>query len=797
MKKSKMLFMLILLIFCVTFFHGYPKTYKNNIYNDVKMASSTTSVKITYKPGSGSGSNYSTTVTPTTKNYANNVAVLIKNNGVTNYTHSDVTKSINGVSKSYQMILTGWKLVSVVQNGTTISTFEEPEHYNYADRTNAKKDIGTVYAEEGYYYVPDGVTEVTFEAVYGWAIYVKDPYTKMVYDTNYWFNTDASIASGRTGSADSNFGTNDSTDVVASIRRAYEIFGLSNELSNNYSYYDHVIVLLSNTYDVRATEGSAPSTCHTDTYDGKTISQCNGTNSNWGYTTKDIATTITSNPKGTTRYNIYTKAQTWGYNIYGDIRFDFVNWAAVPAVSGGISKANAQLYEAKGSYYNKFETTERFTNSYNVYFRHYAAVDYARILGGAFSFAYSANNMSGRYDVSYFKYLIFGGNATSFTFANTGISEINATTGYIVNPPTLNILGGTISNIYLSGGAQNSTVEFTRDDATVYMYATGGLVSGNVYGVGGSSLSGSAHLELDNMTIQGTFYAGGANVKSKTTGNVETIIKNCVLNDIYGGPQYGDILGKSSLKLNNNTISGNVYGGGYGDTSSASARMASQGGIAVNTVKNYLSSVDHCSGDGMTCYDSSNNVVPNTKLISGQYRYYPKSQMAEDLVNNKASDYLGFNGSTSTIRTRNYITISIEQTSVTHYWYQITSGLSAATVHDSEVTIENCSIDKNVYAGGNRGSINGDSKLVIKDSTVKGTVYGGGYTVTENSVTIYHKQYSFENRPYSYLKSGVVTNYGGNTTSYVNGVSTGTNLYDNFLWKDYNYLLIYINTFTK
>lgn len=801
MKKNKMLFMLILLIFCVTFFHGYPKTYKTNIYNDIKMASNTTSVKITYKSGSGSGSDYGTTVTPTTKNYADNVAVLIKNNGVTNYTHSDVTKSINGVSKSYQMILTGWKLVSVVQNGTTISTFEEPEHYNYADRTNAKKDIGTVYAEEGYYYVPDGVTEVTFEAVYGWAIYVKDPYTKMVYDTNYWFNTDASIASGRTGSADSNYGTNTTTDVVASLKRAYELIDLSGETTSSYTMYDHVIVLEGPLTDVRATAGSQPSTCHTDTYDGKTISTCNSrSNTNWGYSTKDVAVTITSDDSATTQYELNVKAYTYWYYIYGDLRLDNIRWKAASAVSGGVSKADPRFEGKKGNYLNEFSTTERLTTSYTLFYETNTSVKFLRFMGGATRTNFSNGPVSGTNDLSNFKYVLVGGKTTGFIYTMTGMGEWSTVVGTVNNPPTLNVIGGSLSTIYLAGYTVTSSVGTTRSDGTVYMYATGGLFNSNIYASGVSSLKSSAYIDLDGITLNGTLYGGGKSSYATVSGDVTINLKNSTVKNIYGGPEYGDVLGNTTLNIYNTTINGNLYGGGYGATSSNTTRLTGEGSATKETIAAVLNTVDHCSSDGMTCYNSAGTSLPNIKKINNQYRYYFTSSTADKYVSNDTKNLLGFyNSDKNFILTRFYLGGGIELTSITHYPYHIISSLSAATVNDLNISVEKCTINGDVYGGGNRGSVNGNINFKIKNTTITGRVYGGGYTVTDNLVNIYHRQYSFYNKPYTYFNSGNVLAYQSESGNYFVGTTAqgGVNRYDSFKWKDYNYLLTNSSSWTS
>ncbi len=796
--KKKVFSIIFILLLNITIFHIFTlfsvKYVKTIVTKDEKSEGNVSTVKITYKAGSGTGSNYVTTVTPTTKNYAKNVATLIKNKGVTNYTHADVTKTISSNNYTYHMILTGWKLVSVKQNGTTITTYREPEKYNYADRTNAAKDIGTIYSEEGYYYVPDYVTEVTFEAVYGWAIYVKNPYTTMKYDKNYWFDTDSSIATGRTGSADSNFGTNDSTDVIASFQRAYDLIRLSGETTDAYTMYDHVIVMMGDITDVRATQGSQPTSCHTDTYNGKTISNCNSTNTNWGYTNVHIPVTITSNPNGTTRYIIRTKAQTWGYNLYGDLRLDFVNWRACDTVSGGVSKSNPSIYMNRNGYYNAIETTERFTSNYQLNYELRNAVKTARMMGGNISLRYTAHPFGGTIDVSNFKYVIIGGTVSDLYYSNTAGSEISTSVGTINNPPTLNILGGRAGNIFLAGNSSPSTLAFTRSDKTVYLFATGGSF-GNVYGSGASSLNGNAYMDFKNVTITGIIYGGGNNARSKISGNVTINVENSTAVNLYGGPQYGDIMGTAKLTIKNSTLSGNVYGAGYGATSSTNVRLGGQGTTAVATVLSALqsgTSANNCSSDGLTCYDSNGTELPNIKKISNQFRWYAISAKANELVGADMRTKIGFIDSTyEQLTTRFYFGNSTEQTNVTHYPYQSISSLSAASVQNVDLTIEGSTVDGNVYAGGDRGSVTGDASLIIKNSTIKGNVYGGGYTVSNNTVAVYYKNYCLLNRSYVYLNSsGNIAHAGENTNYYPNCGSSASGVRnENFTWKNYSYLL--------
>ena len=103
----------------------------------------TRSINVTYKSGIGEGEDVVVpqtlcdSQTQGTNDYTDGKIVLYRNgkNGV-NFTAEQV--EYNGTK--YDRILTGWKLTSVMKDGTEITNFVEPENQNYADKTNANKD---------------------------------------------------------------------------------------------------------------------------------------------------------------------------------------------------------------------------------------------------------------------------------------------------------------------------------------------------------------------------------------------------------------------------------------------------------------------------------------------------------------------------------------------------------------------------------------------------------------------------------------------------------------------------------
>ena len=151
-------------------------------------------------------------------------------------------------------VVTGWKITYVATDGT-ISDYNSfvancESGYNYADRHCIEKDLfdtdGRVFAQGGYYYVPEGVTGITIEAYWGDAFYLqaKDNYLDRVdvaATKNYGSAfTPAGQLYDTIGYFDGS--TNQTIDIYndfATIKTAFMA-------NHNCNVYDQAVVLLSN-----------------------------------------------------------------------------------------------------------------------------------------------------------------------------------------------------------------------------------------------------------------------------------------------------------------------------------------------------------------------------------------------------------------------------------------------------------------------------------------------------------------------------------------------------------------------
>lgn len=774
------------------------------------------SITVTYTAGTGIGA--PVTVIHEVKNkqtcgendYTDGKIVLTKNNenGV-NFTHTKKNVKIDGATYQYDMLLTGWKLTSVTQDGTQITTFEEPEHYNYTDRTNAKKDIGTIYAQEGFYIVPDNVTAITVEAVYGWAIYVKNPYNQMVYDNNYWFDTAASIASGRTGASESNFGTNTTTDVVASIKRAYELIYLAGESGTAYDVYDHLIVLCGDIDDVRPSVATIPSTTYADIIDGKIVYDINSynlalynsktaCNSYWGgnYNTQINASFI-GDVSQENSYHIYQKCQTWGWEVYGSLRFDNVVYTVAKNVPTSSIKVTST-----GIYFGKFNnmkciTTERFytwnpntstvLNNGAIAIVGRGFISESRILGGNVTIYLSSSQLSTTKDLKEYKYILIGGNAYITNYYNGTTSENSAqyNTG-VQNPPTLCVVGGYMKNTYLTGSSSTTSyIEFTRADNSIYMFMEGGVAE-NIYASGGTELrNGNVKINIQKATVK-NIYGGGNKETGNINGDIYITINNSQIGFsdtnvgyIYGGPQYGNVFGNSYLEVTNTKVYGSIYGAGYGSNSTNEFWHKFILSISKNEIIEKLQKEIE--------EETSVYIIKNT---ADGYGFYIYNDDIKQFLNNSTVNLGFYEGDTAQIVTREYLGLDDSTSNVGKYFYYIVSSLSSASVENVYATIKNCDITKDVYAGGNKGSVKGNIEMNIEDTIVGGNIYGGSYSSSDTSINVYTKNFSFENLAYVYINSkGILVSHPrDNTNYYENGIKNGL-LYESFKWSDEEYLL--------
>ena len=286
--KLTFVFLMLISIFLTLFLCITNSTIKAAEY-EYRTVGST--VKVTYKSGNGTGSDVTVTQpvlksgTKGSNDYTDYKIIFARNNKTVNVGTSSIPLNVTinfthqNDANGYSYILTGWKLTQVVKNKngntTTYTEFVEPLNRNYTNPSDPAKDIDRVYAQEGWYIVPNYVTEIVVEAVYGRAIYIRSPFDKMYYNEYHSFAYGENILGDGTvvrsqsapdnlktsiiateKSSDSNTGKSES-DAIATLRRAYQL--ISNDAKN--TVYSNVVVLCGDLYEInrRSTFYSTPS----------------------------------------------------------------------------------------------------------------------------------------------------------------------------------------------------------------------------------------------------------------------------------------------------------------------------------------------------------------------------------------------------------------------------------------------------------------------------------------------------------------------------------------------------------
>ena len=94
---------------------------------------------------------------------------------VTGWKITSISEGTPGTFKGYSFASSGGVSAAAVTPDVTSTTAWE-DGFNFADRNCTNKDLysksGRVFAQGGYYYVPEGVTGITIEAYWGNAVYL-------------------------------------------------------------------------------------------------------------------------------------------------------------------------------------------------------------------------------------------------------------------------------------------------------------------------------------------------------------------------------------------------------------------------------------------------------------------------------------------------------------------------------------------------------------------------------------------------------------------------------------------------
>lgn len=357
-------------------------------------------------------------------------------------------------------------------------------------------------------------------------------------------------------------------------------------------------------------------------------------------------------------------------------------------------------------------------------------------------------NITGNINLSMDDSAVLGGSNTQGTTTTSNITVAN----------TIN------KNIYGGGLGSGTTVTLSNINVE-----TGGNATGDIYGGGKEGKVTDAIINLNNGTANNV-YGGGrlsgiensVKINSKVGSKPQTIfggsnesgsVSNPIItiegtaDNVYGG-------GKGSQTITNNpsiTVTGekskvtNIYGGGLEGITKIKSKVTLTQGVT-QVEKLYGAGMQAgVEGDTEIVIDAGSNA---TSVYGGSYVSGEVTGTANVTIAGKADHVFGGGeGKSTLVQNTNVVTktaasvgdvyggsedgtivqnteLEIDGT-ITDSVYGAGKGADSKTKGDTHVVIFGATVNKDVFGGGNLGSIDGNSHLDILSGTVSGSVFGG------------------------------------------------------------------------
>ena len=641
-------------------------------------------------------------------------------------------------------VVTGWKITMVNGQTSGATTFvEDWEHgYNFADRTDKFRDLYSVshrvYAQGGFYYVPEGVTSIEIEAYWGKAFYLR--------------NKDHSI--DRVSVTNPKKVDGDYTDfeftpaghLLPTFQGRLVYDSLQTAIRNLYdintcpTVYDQAIVLVGNLQVMNKNKRVGSN------LDGKLHP----------FTIMSADFDLDNEPDYCFQFQFRDQLQRWPIQ---PIRFDFL---AVPEL--GLAIRHDDNAYAIGIFIPQghFEITE--TAFMHTTQFEYDGVRVAYTVNGSYSsetplpneipgfiYQYTPNGTKTNVTVTYVKneapvilnggqfeqivirhsenrshgfakytsYILMGGHFRMKRFTPGAHTNRNENTK--VRLCAVNCIGGEYPEFYLSGIYRpdiNPNVS-GFEQGNPHCYTNGGKF-GMVAGAGYDKILGNVTFKIDHSIID-EFYGGGINGACTIGGNIDVTIDNSVVGKYCGGPKVGNMTGQTVTTRATGTTFGQFYGGGNGGTNYYRDQAVDGNSwpipdevwrewerlskMSTNT-NDSVPTIVYDPNDHNKCFNPLNTRIGKTKQYDATKGYHGVFEF--EVFNNSN----GLGNDFPTIRT--YV-----------HWVQF------GTTRTGNVsnTLTNCTVLQDFYGGGNLGFVDGDVVSTLQGNTIiYGSAYGGGYS---------------------------------------------------------------------
>ena len=596
---------------------------------------------------------------------------------VTGWKITSISEGTPGTFKGYSFASSGGVSAAAVTPDVTSTTAWE-DGFNFADRNCTNKDLysksGRVFAQGGYYYVPEGVTAITIEAYWGKAVYLHNKEHSL---------DRVNVAQGADGSAGAEYGT--AFSPAGTLPNTFQGQAVQTTLqeaidqltkSASLTVYDQAIVLVGN---VQVKNRS------------QSVGRDKNANNSRPFTIMSIDEDMDNEPDYCLELQFRQKTDRPAIH---PVRFDFL---PVPELGLAI-KTNQNAYAIgvfiPQGHFEITETSFMHTTQFE-YDGDVGRVESPIILNGGHFEQIVVRYCNGNKDkVSYF---LLGGHFRIKRFT-PGHHASNNTANATVRHCAVNVIGGDFPELYLSGIYQPGLA--VRAD-NPHCYINGGRF-GTVAGAGYEQVNGNVTFKIDHAIIE-KFYGGGMNGAKPVTGNIDVTINNSIVYGIFcGGPMVGEMTKpsggtrKTVITTADNTIFNKFFGGGNGGTSYYREQMFDND---ISWPSNWK--------DGtykFTVFNPLNTVSNKTKQYDADKGYH---DMFEFEVFNSS------NGLNANCVARTFI-----------QWAQFGTTITGTVTN----TLTNCTIEHDFYGGGNLGTVDGDVISTLTNTHVKGSVFGGGYS---------------------------------------------------------------------
>ena len=441
-------------------------------------------------------------------------------------------------------VVTGWMITSVT--GGTPGTFDNSSErawengYNFADRKCTNKDLysvsGRVFAQGGNYYVPDGVTEITIEAYWGKAIYLRN-------DGSYYDRVNITL--GTTGSAFAPAGTRDNNVNGATIQTTTIKNTLTDaNIDAKKTVYDYALVLVGNVQE---------SVSNNDVI--------HATDATRGFTIMSVDLDFDEEPDYCLEWQL---GKAMGRQMIAPIRFDFL-----PVVELGVAgkRHNSTNFFSLGCFRSKghFEVTETAFIRFGQFEFELGERDEGPVIlnGGIYDQYCRGRNGETNQHINY---VILGGHIVMPSF--TPGAHVNNSAKYKTRHCAVNAIGGDFTSFYLTGGYNEAIAPFQDNP---HCYIDGGRF-GTIAAAYKEGIWGDVTWRINHALI-GEFYGGGVMSQADgdtykiVKGNINVVIDNSIVGKYCGGPKFGDMIsGKTVTTSATGTTFNQYFGAGNGGT---------------------------------------------------------------------------------------------------------------------------------------------------------------------------------------------------------------------------------------